>query len=197
METKTGERWRECVSEKEGERDRGREGGRKETIQEALCAGTEIARLCHGSGAGQARMASRVTYSNLRALGLEGGLVARSLGDYENLAVAIAKQWLRARGLLPVAAAASSPSSSPSGGPGAHKTHAGRPATAVKAADVDGSGWWYSSIRDKLHLARAKRQGFFDTQVRLHLINDPPTSLRPSSVLLPFLTIFIALCLWH
>ena len=57
------------------------------TVVEALWAGLPVLTLPH------ARMASRVTAANLAALGLGGRLVARSLQDYEDLAVVLARRW--------------------------------------------------------------------------------------------------------
>jgi protein O-GlcNAc transferase len=149
------------------------------TVAEALWSGVPVLTLP------QARMASRVTYSNLRALGLAASLVARTIGDYENLAVAIAKQWLRetdhrggpdgpdGQASLPHTAASNFRSAEHArrGGAGSGvEAGSGARSGSWRAEGAEGgvaiSTSWYASLREALGHARAKQLGFFDTRVR-------------------------------
>jgi protein O-GlcNAc transferase len=108
------------------------------TVAESLWAGLPVLTLP------RARMASRVSYSDLRALDLHRHLVARTLADYENLAVAIARQWLRE---LSVSGAPPAPTSDSD-----QRGGAGSSVTGGGGSSKDAS--WYADLRHKLRAAR-------------------------------------------
>ncbi len=105
------------------------------TVAESLWAGLPVLTLP------RARMASRVSYSDLCALDLHRHLVARTLADYENLAVAIARQWLRE---LSVARPPSAPTTD--------SDQRGVAGSSAMGGSRDAS--WYADLRHKLRVAR-------------------------------------------
>jgi len=123
------------------------------TVAESLWAGLPVLTLP------QARMPSRVSYSDLHALDLHRHLVARTLADYENLAVAIARQWQRERHGARVPPASTSDSDQRGGagskGPGA-EGGSGDGGSGDGGSGDGGSGAasWYADLRRNLSMAR-------------------------------------------